>query len=397
MNFVDPRGVEALENIVYISLPQTMEREIGAFLPDPSVPIPVETAGAGENFDPRELTGEAIVAGMLRVLAWNPDHEHASYYRSFVRAVKPEILDVLSEAGVLKARSHAWDVAEEIFLALVGLYPEAPEPLVDLAVLYEDRADSLAAAGEDEAADRINELAFDRYKILLAMEPPFPEAFLNAGFFFLRRKNWEKAASLLETYVQIGSPGERRDKAAAVVKNIHDMGYLDQLFKEAFDFIRLGKEEEGLSKAERFIEKNPRVWNAWFLKGWALRRLSRWDEARAAFEKALELGVGESASGEGPETDSEDRESDGPMPLGDVYNELSICLLELDRADDARRALEIALAREPENVKIVTNLGVVAFRQGRRAEAAGFFRTALEIEPEDRTAASWLARAEEGR
>ncbi|HUX38791.1 MAG TPA: tetratricopeptide repeat protein [Rectinemataceae bacterium] len=384
MNGVDPRAAEALENIVYIGLPGAFGREVGQFRPDPAIPLPVETGGAGASFDPRSLTGEALVAGMLRVLAWNPGHEHAAYYRAFVRAVKPELLAVLSEAGVLKARSHAWDVAEEIFLALAGLYPEAPEPLLDLAVLYEDRAESLIAAEEEELAEKFNELAFERYKTLLSMEPPFPEAFLNAGFFFLRRKNWEKAASLLETYSHIGPEGERRDRALAVVKSLRDRGYLDELFKEAYDFIRLGKEGEGLAKAELFLEKNPLVWNAWFLKGWALRRLMRWDEARQSFEKALALGA-DAASGD---------QAEEPMPAGDVYNELAICLLELDRLDEARRALEKALAKEPENVKIITNLGVVAFKQGRRSEAAGFFRTALEIEPEDRAAASWLANAE---
>ena len=381
---VDPRAAQALENLVYVSLPEAFDREIGSFKPDSAIPLPVETAG--NTFDPRNLSAEAIVAGMLRVLAWSPENEHADYYRAFVRAVKPDLLNVLTEAGILKARSRAWDVAEEIFLALIGLYPEVPEPLLDLAVLYEDRAESLGSAGDEEGAERHTELAFDRYKELLSREPPFPEAFLNAGFFFLRSKNWEKAASLLETYVRIGAPGEKRDKAEAVVKNLRDRGYLDELFKEAYDFIRLGKEAEGLEKAERFLAENPRVWNAWFLKGWALRRLSRWDEARLAFERALELGVESDARSQGEEG----------MPLGDVYNELSICLLELDRVDEARGALEKALTREPENVKIITNLGVVAFRQGKRSEAAGFFRTALEIEPEDKTAASWLSKVEAG-
>ena len=384
MSGVDPRAAEALENIVFIGLPSAFNKEIGQFRPDPAIALPIETGGAGAAFDPRSLTGEALVAGMLRILAWDPGHEHAAYYRAFVRAVKPELLAVLSEAGVLKARSHAWDVAEEIFLALAGLYPEAPEPLLDLAVLYEDRAESLGAAEEEEEAERFNEMAFERYKTLLSMEPPFPEGFLNAGFFFLRRKNWEKAASLLETYSRIGPEGERRDRALAVVKSLRDRGYLDELFKEAYDFIRLGKEKEGLEKAELFLGKNPLVWNAWFLKGWALRRLSRWDEGRQAFEKALALGA-DGASGD---------QDEEPMPAGDVYNELAICLLELDRLDEARKALEKALVKEPENVKIITNLGVVAFKQGRRSEAQGFFRTALEIEPEDRAAASWLANAE---
>jgi Tfp pilus assembly protein PilF len=45
-------------------------------------------------------------------------------------------------------------------------------------------------------------------------------------------------------------------------------------------------------------------------------------------------------------------------------------------------------------VKIITNLGAIAIRQGKRSEAAGFFRTALEIDPDDPTAKNWLANLE---
>ena len=42
------------------------------------------------------------------------------------------------------------------------------------------------------------------------------------------------------------------------------------------------------------------------------------------------------------------------------------------------------------------NLGVVALRQGRRPEAAGFFRAALELAPEDEDARRWLSQADSG-
>jgi Flp pilus assembly protein TadD len=79
-----------------------------------------------------------------------------------------------------------------------------------------------------------------------------------------------------------------------------------------------------------------------------------------------------------------------------VLNELSICLLELGRLDEAKASLEKALRIEPENVKIITNLGVLSLKLGRDSEAAGFFRTALEIEPEDKAAAQFLSKLEAG-
>jgi tetratricopeptide (TPR) repeat protein len=376
----DGPGAAALKRLIFIELPSALARPLGSFTPDPAIPLPVETSPAAsgaalsspERYDPRALTPEALVAGMLRLLAWRPEHEHADYYRAFVKAVKPDIMVELSEAGIAKARNKDWEIAEEIFLALAGLFPEAPEPLLDLAILTEDRAELYEQSGREALAEEMEERAFDAYKRLLALEPPFPPAFFNAAFFFLRRRNFERAASLFETYARIGDDEDKLGRAKEVLKKLGEQGYLDNLFKEAFDFIRLGEEEKGLAKAEEFLAEHPGVWNGHFLVGWANRRLGRWEEGRAAFEKALALGA------EGV----------------DSLNELSICLLELGRPDEARKALERALRIEPENVKVIVNLGVLAARQGRKREAEGFFRSALDLDPEDPAAKAWIARLE---
>ena len=365
-------GAAVLGRLVYIELPAALVRDIGSFHPDPAIPIPVETGRDAPSFDPADLSWEAIVAGMLRVLAWDPEHRNAGYYRSFVKAVRPEILAELSQAGIAKARNREWEIAEEIFRALSGLFPGAPEPVIDLAVMYEDRAEAYTAAGKEALAEEMDERAFQSYKALLGMEPPFPPAYFNAAFFFLRRRNYERALSLFETYARIGEDEERVARAREIVAKLGKQGLVDELFKEAYDLIRLEHEEEGLAKARTFVERNPRVWNGWFLVGWACRRLGRWEEGRVAFEKAVEL------------------DAEGV----DSLNELALCLIELGSLDEARTRLEQALRIEPENVKIITNLGVLSMKRGRLDEAGGFFRTALEIEPEDAAAAHWLAELE---
>jgi tetratricopeptide (TPR) repeat protein len=370
-------GEAALKRIVFIELPAALAKPIGSFLPDPSIPLPLETGrpqGEVEAFDRQAISAEAIVAGMLRLLAWMPDHKSAGYYRGFVKAVRPSILNELSEAGIAKARNKDWEIAEEIFRALAGLYPEAPEPLLDLAILSEDRAELYEQDGREALADEMEERAFDSYKRLLALEPPFSPAYFNAAFFFLRRRNFDRASSLLETYLKIGEEDEKKERAKEVLDRLKQQGYLDNLFKEAYDFIRMGEEEKGLEKARSFLERHPEVWNGWFLVGWAYRRLARWEEGRQAFEKALGLGA------------------DGV----DTLNELSICLVELGRVGEARKALERALRAEPENVKVIVNLGAIAVRQDRRSEAAGFFRAALDLDPEDPAAKNWLERLEAG-
>ncbi len=307
---------------------------------------------------------------MLRLLAWRPSHEHAPYYRSFVKAVKPGIMTELSQAGIAKAQTREWEIAEEIFRALAGLFPEAPEPLLDLAIISEDRSEAYAQSGREALAEEMDDRAFDAYKRLLALEPPFPPAFFNAAFFYLRRRNFERASSLLKTYIEIGDDEDRKKRAREVLRGLEEQGYLDILFKEAFDFIRMGEEEKGLQKAREFLERHPEVWNGHFLVGWANRRLGRWDEGRKAFETALSLGADDV----------------------DTLNELSICLMELGNAKEARAALERALRIESENVKVIVNLGALSLRQGRKTEAAGFFRTALDIDPEDPAAKLWLEK-----
>jgi len=50
-----------------------------------------------------------------------------------------------------------------------------------------------------------------------------------------------------------------------------------------------------------------------------------------------------------------------------------------------------------DNVKIISNMGVLALKNGRKDEAAAFFRTVLELDPEDRLAGEYLAQGNAGK
>ncbi len=350
-----------LRNIVFVRLPEDFARAIGGFRLDPAIALPVETGGDPERFRPGDLVLEALLAGMLRVLAYRPDHPDAEYYRRFVTTVKPGILPELSEAGILKSRNGDLDVAEEIFRALMGLYPERPESYLNLASVYEKRAQEYGRLDNPGLEEEFNQRAFDLYRRLLAFDPPVPDAYYEAAFFHLRNRGYDRARELLESYAALGADEERVARARQIVRKLQTQGSLDTLFKEAYDFIRLGREEEGIGKAREFLAAYPKVWNGWFLLGWGCRRLGRWAEGREAFEKAIELGA-------------EDV---------DTHNELAICLLELGEYRECRRRLEAALRLEPDNVKIVSNLGALALKQGRADEAEAFFRTALDLDPRD--------------
>jgi Tfp pilus assembly protein PilF len=66
--------------------------------------------------------------------------------------------------------------------------------------------------------------------------------------------------------------------------------------------------------------------------------------------------------------------------------------MELGELDKARKELETALHEDTENVKIISNLGVLAQKCGKKDEAARFFHTVLELNPHDPLAVKYLIR-----
>jgi Flp pilus assembly protein TadD len=290
------------------------------------------------------------------------------YYRRFVLAVKPEIYNELTSAAIVKAENSDFDMALEVLDLLEGLFPGAPGILLNRAIMLEEQAEALEKTG-NEAAVEIDEKALAAYEKVLMLEPPLPDALFNAGFFFMRRKDYARARSCFNAYLPLGDDEDKKEEAETLAKDIESRGLDDESFREAVELIRAGEDEEGLLTIKDFLERRPTVWNGWFVLGWALRKLERWEDGLESFKKAVELGA-----------DS-----------GDVRNEMAICLIELGDLKNARKELEAALKEEPENVKIISNLGVVALKNGDDDEAAAFFRTVLELDPNDPVANSFFS------
>lgn len=149
---------------------------------------------------------------------------------------------------------------------------------------------------------------------------------------------------------------------------INDDFLNDKRYKNAHSLVTEGRAQEALSSIKSFLEHYPNIWNGWFILGWALRLLGRWKDGEAALRKTIELGGANS----------------------DIRNELAICLMEMDDLKNAKTELETALRNDPENTKIISNLGVLALKNGEKEKAAGFFRTVLEIDKDDPVAKKLL-------
>lgn len=374
-----------LESVYFITLPEGFELSKESFPIDVTIPLPVQKkdSEAPGQFNPEELTQEQVLAGILTVLAYDKHNEHLQYYRSIISKARPDIKKELSEAAILKVKNEDFEIAEEIFMALQGLDPEDKAITLNMALFFDQRADSYRQSGLTEDADAYDEEALNYYKDAMVAEPAIPDAFFNAGFYYLKKKDYTAAKDAFETYLaltcdtadeDLGPNGVyKKERAQEIIYNIKNQNMDDTRFKAAYDLISSGEEEKGLDQIRMFLQNNPQVWNAWFMLGWGLRRIGRFEDGIQAFSKALECGG---------DTNS------------DCYNEMAICYLETNNFEEAKKSLLKALAIEPESTKIISNLGYVALREGNVAEAQKYFTTVLEFDPDDKIAQTELAKLE---
>jgi tetratricopeptide (TPR) repeat protein len=368
--------------IVFLPVPESLREEMKAFFHgdhaesfaiDPSIPLPVELEEGEDSLADlgERLSWEMILSGMIRIVASPlPDlKSHGiDYYRAFVLAVKPDIYNEFTGAAIVKAKNGDFAMALEIILALEGLFPLIPEVALNKALILEDMSAELEKNGRTGEAEALYLRAAGAYQKVLSLEPVLPDALFNAGFFFMRRRDYGKARKCFSEYLPLAGDPEKKEKAQSLVREIKSRALDDDSFLRALDFIQQGEEQKGLENIRDFLERRPLVWNGWFVLGWALRKLGRWQDGLESFQKALELGGGNS----------------------DTRNEMAICLMELGDLSGAGKELEIALREDPENVKIISNLGVLAGKAGDRQKAAAFFRTVLELAPDDPVARAWL-------
>ncbi|MBN1647708.1 MAG: tetratricopeptide repeat protein [Spirochaetales bacterium] len=359
---------EKLANVLFVSVPENISNEINGFRVDPSKLLPVETITGETDFSADELTWEMIIAGMLKVLAWESGHEDAEYYRDFIKAVKPDIGDELGTAGIIKAQDKEYEIAEEIFMSLSSLYPEKIDYHLNLAIVYQEQAKNYEKLGKKELADGYFDKAYQIYLDSSENGEDWGEYQYNFGMFYLHAGNYAKAGIHLKKFSELDPENPNCPKIKKILEMITEINSRDEDFLKAYDYIRLGREREGIEHIRKYIEKNNGSWNAWFMLGWALRRIGKYGDALAAFEQSFSLNPHNS----------------------DTHNEMAICNMELGEYSKCRENLETALKMEPENTKIISNFGILAIKQNRPEEAESYFRTVIEFEPDDPIAVKYL-------
>ena len=375
----------SLETIFYIKVPENFVASDDAFKIDNTIELPVQKKidEAPGDFNASEITTEQILAGILTVLAYDKNNPHLDYYRSILLKVKPNIKKELCEAAILKTKNEDFDLAEEIFLALVGLEPDDSAITLNMALFLDQRADSYRRAGLFEDADAYDADAYAYYKQVMDSDNPIPDAYFNVGFYFMKQYKYREAKDSFEMYLALTCDysdedmGEnavyKKERAQEILNEIKNQNMDDVRFQNAFDLISKGEDEKALEEIRLFLQNNPEVWNAWFMLGWALRKMGRFEDAKQAFLEAIKFGG--------------DKNSD-------TLNELALCLIQLEEFSLAKKYLLDAFALSPESTKIISNLGYLALAEGNKQEARNYFAAVLEYDPNDKIAATELLKLE---
>ena len=373
-----------LESVYFINIQDVELSHSERFELDKTIPIPVQKKDSEtDSFNPNDITVEKILSGILTVLAYDSKNEHLDYYRSILKKVRPNLKKELCEAAILKTKNEDFDIAEEIFRALLGFDPEDSALILNMALFLDQRADYYRNAGLFEDADAYDADALRYYEETINAEPPLPDAYFNVGFYYMKKHKYREAKDAFETYLALTADisdeeaGEngvyKKERAQEVIANITNQNMDDESFKAAYDLISSGQEEKGLEHIHNFLKNNPKVWNGWFMLGWGLRRIEKYSEAKEAFLESLKCGGDTNA---------------------DTYNELSLCYIEEEDFLKAEKCLMKALSIEPESTKVISNLGFLALARGDRQTARIYFTTVLEFDPKDKIAANELLKLE---
>ena len=140
---------DRLKTIRYIRIPDTIKAEGDGFSIDPDKRIPIQLPPGSSSLKKEDISLEAIISGMLTVVAYDEGNEDFQYFRSFILAADPSLPEKLNQAAIAKEKQKDYDFAEELFLAVYHLLPQSAS-CINLATLYS----YMAVDARDKKDDR---------------------------------------------------------------------------------------------------------------------------------------------------------------------------------------------------------------------------------------------------
>lgn len=250
--------------------------------------------------------------------------------------------------------------------------------------------------------------ALQEYLRAVQLDPDNVAAHLDLIYAYQNQRNWDKALSCTKQALLLDSNNPHLYHILAIL--YRNLGATDEASSaqsqadRAFDAEVLyaqgakGRSSGRIREAEGFLrastKKNPKLSKAWVDLGELALQGSRYEEARAAFLRALDSSPGEAravaglatalhAQGKDPEAlrycrDALDRGSATPDVLAATAN----IYMAQGRANEAAEIMNQAVQQLPGDPDLLTYLGYLQQSMGKAQEARESFAAALRLNPQ---------------
>ncbi len=346
---------EKLKDVQFITLPG--DRKIGDTVLKGNKSLPVQIQ-AGQK--PEDIDFNSIVAGLIKVMAWNPENPDFNYYKDVLLNLQPNVAQELNLAAISKSKKKDFDFAQELMLAVKNI-TDAPESYINLAVLYAQMTVELHSKNDHVKADMYDDKIIEVLNECIEKHPGYAPAYSEISAFHMRHGDIESARDNLARYVKLEVDEKKRKPAEKTLANFNKMLDSKDQIMYAYDKMMMGCADEAITAINKYLASGEKSWEAYFIRGWAKRTLEDFDEAQKDLLESLRL---ESNNAE-------------------VYNELSICARERGDVELAKNYLQIALDLDDEDIVYVVNLAFLHLADEEYTESRELLEKARTIDPDD--------------
>ncbi len=362
--------MNTLDKITYITLPPSFMVDLGPLKMDPAIKLPFSIPENREKLEKEDYTVQNLMSGLITVVAFDEKNENIDYYKSLIPAIDRDIVDKLNTAAIAKEQKKDYEFALLLFKAVYNLRPDN-ESCINLATLYSYMAVDAASKGDDN-----KEYIKNARDTLLSGIKKFGETeelLYELASFEAFMANLDEAKEYILRYLETAPEGERKEEIKKLYSEVSFKIDNKEKIEEAYDFLSMGESDRALPIIEGFIKENPKMWNGYFLKGWALRIKKEYEEAVKCFMKCLEMGISNA----------------------EIYNELSLCELSSGKRELAEIYLETAYDLDEENLTVITNLAYLMLEDGEFDRAREYLEKARYIASNDTIVDALIRKYEE--
>ena len=344
-----------MKDIRFITLPE--ERKIGEVTINKDIPLPIQFPEGSVTDD---IDFNSIVAGLIKVVAWDTENANFSYYKDLLLELQPDVIKELNVAAIAQSNKKDFAFAEELMLAVNHL-SDAPESYINLAVLYAQMTVQLHKDGKDTEADMYDDKILEVLNECKAKHENHAATYSEISAFHMRHGDVESARDYLARYTELETDPKKKANAQKTLKDIEKMLSSKDEIMYAYDKMMMGCPDDALEAMNKYIAKNDKQWESFFLRGWAKRVLEDYKGAEEDLLESLRI--------------------DGKN--AEVYNELSICAREDGNTELAKSYLQIAVDLDGEDVVYLTNLAFLHLADGEFEESRELLEKARLIDEED--------------